>query len=594
MKLWILSLLFLFSCSHKKIREEAREVPTDKIENIDSFVKTLSYDPGPSKGPYPFFAEKTESYGLLGVKASHLYAVDFDQDGATDLVTLPDFYSIPEFYRFLKNEKRFVPLAYSPLTEVIRASYLVFVDYNRDGTLDLVAGTLNQKSELLKEPIRFFKGAIVEGKISYTKDETVFKGIPPWPTASLSFLDADLDGDLDLFLGNWFDFSTKELRPAPDKLYFFQEDKYVDKTPLLIKDRIKERRKREVLAEVPTYGVSVCDIDQNGFPDILTASSGGHPNRLWMNLLAKDGEREFLDYGVESRFAHDQEGELSLVGGGNTLFALCADYNNDGFMDTLLGELSHAYDPITRDRSSILTGGNSSIPPYFIRTEYYREDQVKNWDQGDRRGVWFDYNSDGLLDFIVENSGFPPASRLILFEQALDHSFEEKSSLSGIDIVNPSGPVVLDLNGDGLLDLIVGQTNVRDNKIIPRLYVFENQVRRSGNRSLSIHLFPTESNRDAIGAMVILKTDRGLKRRFIEYSSGPLPSQNEKVVHFGLGAEKPLSVEVRWPYLSEKARSGGALTQLKQYDISSLNYHSHYSVALCESGKWKSGTTECK
>ena len=50
------------------------------------------------------FLDKTKEFGLLGVQASHLYAVHLNKDEYVDLVLLPDHYSIPEFYTFNKKE----------------------------------------------------------------------------------------------------------------------------------------------------------------------------------------------------------------------------------------------------------------------------------------------------------------------------------------------------------------------------------------------------------------------------------------------------------------------------------------------------------
>src|SRR5690606_25169990 len=182
----------------------------------------------------------------------------------------------------------------------------------------------------------------------------------------------------------------------------------------------------------------------------------------------------FEDYGDESGYAQDYDGHFQPRGGGNSFYAVCADYNNDGIMDIAKGELFHSYDPESRDRSAILSGSSLGFPPKFIRTEYHRDDGSGNWSQGDRRGVWGDLNLDGLIDLVVENSGFPPKSRLVFFEQQPNHAFEDKAEIYGLNIVNPTGTVTLDWNRDGKLDLLVGQNSLRTEAITPKLYAFEN------------------------------------------------------------------------------------------------------------------------
>ena len=104
---------------------------------------------GPSlKGEGSYFEDITDKVGLSGQTATHLYAIDFDLDGYTDLVTLPLFYSAPKFFIYIPETKRYKELDYNPFDMVVRASYLSFFDINRDGILDLIAGTLNLKSSL--------------------------------------------------------------------------------------------------------------------------------------------------------------------------------------------------------------------------------------------------------------------------------------------------------------------------------------------------------------------------------------------------------------------------------------------------------------
>ena len=79
-----------------------------------------------------------------------------------------------------------------------------------------------------------------------------------------------------------------------------------------------------------------------------------------------------------------------------------------------------------------------------------------------RRGSWVDFNNDGLLDLLVDNSGFPPHSKLIMFYQNEDHSFEDQSVQLGVDITNPLNTTILDFNRDGKMDFITFQTDTRN------------------------------------------------------------------------------------------------------------------------------------
>src|SRR5690606_31405662 len=108
-----------------------------------------------------------------------------------------------------------------------KASYLVFMDFDKDEVLDLVSGVLNQRSEVSQIPLKFYKGVLREGKLYFEEVEKAFQ-LAPGPTSSLSVLDYDLDGYPDLFMGNWLESRGGEYLPVADRLLRFVNDKFVD------------------------------------------------------------------------------------------------------------------------------------------------------------------------------------------------------------------------------------------------------------------------------------------------------------------------------------------------------------------------------
>ena len=84
-------MLLLAGCADKKIRPI--------IDVGGPREQSIPYDINPEKasGDYAHtFLDKTEEYGLKDVQGVHLYAVDVNNDGATDLVVLDDFLAIPK------------------------------------------------------------------------------------------------------------------------------------------------------------------------------------------------------------------------------------------------------------------------------------------------------------------------------------------------------------------------------------------------------------------------------------------------------------------------------------------------------------------
>lgn len=593
--------LILTSCSSKnhEVKRSADEEALALDEELDSLSKKVqATNYGPTLKEGGSFVDKTEAYGLTGYQAVSFNAVDLNFDGFTDLVLLPTYYSRPKFLLFDSATKKFVPSSYDPLPEDFKSSFMVIVDMNKDTIPDLLSVVLNQRSEVSKIPIKYYRGEIVKGLLSFKEAKDAFT-LPAEPTSSLTVVDFDLDGWLDIFVGNWFETKNGQHLPVADRLLRNAKGKFVEVTGLLRSEATKTSDHLYPPNARPTYGSSSCDVDQNGFPDIMTVSSSGYKNKLWINQQELNtGDRFFEDLGPVTNYASDPDGSLIPTGGGRSFFSACTDYNDDGLMDIFLGELSHAYDNESVDRSSILTGSKETSPPFFLRTEYLSDATSESWNQGDRRGIWLDYNIDGKIDLVVDNSGFPPYSRLVLFEQDESRAFMNVGSQAGIDMVNPTGTITIDLNQDGLPDLITSQNKIRKADIAERLYVFENQTERAGRRSIKVHLHGIKANAQGIGAMVMLYTQSGeqkiVQRRWVETSQGGLPSQNEAGIIFGVApGVEAVGLKVRWPY-AQKTGLGSGTVQEKLYSLKALPEKPFTEVTLCENGTLLPGKTTCQ
>jgi hypothetical protein len=589
--LFIYILLFCSSCSTKKVSllEETN------LEKELSTIKEQEDNYGPSLTNAQGFVDKTNEYGLEGVKGTNFNLVDIDKDGFTDLVVIPEFFSQPKFYRFNIHTGKFEGME-SPFAEPVKASYLLFYDLDRDDILDAVVGVINQKSELEARPIRVFKGSLKDGKLLLTEDKKAIK-TKAAPSATVGLIDYNLDGNLDLFVGNWLQKHKQSVIPHRDYLLVYKNGKYVDQTSLLTGEMDMNQDRLMYINASPTYGSQICDIDQNGFPDILTVSSNGYPNRMWMNRYKiRDRYRYFSDYGITSLYAGDTEGNLTSMGGGRSFAVACNDYNNDGIIDVYLGELTHSYDNELKDKSSLLTGSTFKFPPKFLRTEYFYETDDIEWHQADKRAVWFDYNNDGLLDLLVENSGYPPHTRLILFKQHPDHSFENVSKELGLDIVNPLSTAIADFNRDGKWDILTAQSNLRDVRIKKRIYLFENNLDLSKKTPIKFYLRGQKANHHGLNATVIVKvlTPQGyeMRRQIVSYSYGGLPPQNEEGLIFALNEGESIDyVKVRWPFSKSLNQTRAGLE--KTYRIKK-EYLKAVNITLCENGDYLVGRLKCQ
>lgn len=593
--LLLLGLVSCSSTSEKSADEESIRL-SEELDSLSRKVQVINYGPTLKEGGS--FEDKTADYGLSNLFAVTFNAVDLNFDGHTDLVILPTYYSRPKFYLWSRAQNKFELSDHDPLPLDFKASFMLFYDLNKDKVPDLVSGVLNQRSEVSQIPLKLYYGSMKTGKIQFREAANALK-LPVEPTSSVTVIDYDLDGWPDLFVSNWFENKNRQYLPVADRLLRNNKGKFQNVTALLRNEADKSSDQLYPPDAKPTYGASTCDIDQNGWPDIMTVSSSGHKNKLWMNLKeARSGERYFEDVGAVSNYASDPDGNLIPTGGGRSFFSACTDYNDDGIMDVFLGELSHAYDNESVDRSSVLTGSKETFPPYFLRTEYVSDATSESWNQGDRRGVWLDYNLDGRADILVDNSGFPPYSRLVMFEQDETRAFLNVGSQLGIDIVNPTGTIVLDVNKDGLPDILTSQNNIRRADITPRLYLFQNNNKVAGRKSVKVYLHGIKSNTQGIGAMVMLYTEgqnkKIVQRRWVEYTQGGLPSQNESGVHFGVPeGVNVVGVKVRWPYIRQRGFSSGEVLE-KLYSLKNFPVQNHLEVTVCEDGKILNGKMSCQ
>ena len=535
--------------------------------------------PGPTRPNNKSFVDVTHAMGLVNTVAAKIYAVDFNNDYYTDLVTLPDSYAPAEFYQFHPSKKIWKKISTpfeNPTT--IRANFLAFADFDKDGINDVIFATFNQKTELTPQPLRLFRGYLKKNRYHLKEIPGAFPSHID-PVSTLTLLDYDLDGHLDVYVGNWYDKRRTPIGPAPDRLYKGKNFAFEDQSYLLEGELQYNRSYSNYPNARPTYGVSVCDINRDGYPDILTSSSSGFGNRLWMSQGKNNG---FKDEGVSSGYAFDEIGNFAQRGGGNSTFGKCADYNNDGIMDVATGEIVMSYDNKQKDVSGILTGMNLYPPVKFIRRNYYRDDGTQLNHRGDRRGVWLDYNNDGLMDLLIDNSGFPPHSRLVLFQQESDHGFLDTSASVGIDILNPSGSISIDFNQDGNMDIITGQISTRNNELKKKLYAFMNTHPAKGN-TYRFYLRGRKSNVHGLGGTVILRSDKRFYRQAVDNTYGFFPSQNEEGVRFALPPDEKFEfVEVHWPL----AKKSGPL--IKRYSPKPQTSRKNHHYTLCETGKYYS------
>ncbi|MDI9335053.1 MAG: CRTAC1 family protein [Cytophagales bacterium] len=164
-----------------------------------------------------------------------------------------------------------------------------------------------------------------------------------------------------------------------------------------------------------------------------------------------------------------------------------------------------------------------------------------------------DINNDGLADlFIVKGnvSTMPDFAALDpsnLLLQQTDGRFFEAGHLSGLaSFKRGRGGMVVDLNGDGLLDVI--QINRWDKAQVWRQLPTAKPA--SAGHWIALKLAQPSGNRDAVGAWAEVRMMQAGKERTVRQEltvGGGHASGQMGWMHFGLGAATSVQVRVQWP-----------------------------------------------
>jgi tetratricopeptide (TPR) repeat protein len=156
-----------------------------------------------------------------------------------------------------------------------------------------------------------------------------------------------------------------------------------------------------------------------------------------------------------------------------------------------------------------------------------------------------------LSELIGQGRSFSGYERNCVFLNVNGKRFATASAATGLDLIDDSRTVAsCDWDGDGYLDLWITTRSA------PRVRFLRNQLGdQSEGRSLQLELRGNTSNRDAIGARVVLKLKDDSKPliRTVRAGDGFL-AQSSKRLHFGFDSQSKLErLTVRWPGGREEA-----------------------------------------
>ena len=419
-----------------------------------------------------------------------------------------------------------------------RSASAAFADVNNDGTLDLITAVYYHRIENYVDTGDRVEVLLNDGQGHFTIVEgNGLHELGLLNTTGLSFLDYDLDGNIDLYMGMWFEDYTNNVF-GHDRLFRGNGDgTFVEVTDEAGIGSLKGA----------AYGTNVADYNDDGFPDLMSAQYCRTYNRLWKN----NGDGTFTEVGSDTGFGLDPN-LLTLPQNFCGWACMPRDFNNDGTID-FLQVLTHGFEGANLYRTCPAVNlGPGAGYTFAWRVDLITRADPKPTHHGDHYGGWLDMDNDGLADMFITESGYSmtsaPFDRLYVFRQQDDHHFEDVTEALGM-LGPPWGPhpaVGADFDLDGDEDLFVGYPS----ETPPVLKVFRNEI-GTQNHWIAVKLVtPPGTNRSAIGARVIVYSGDLVLTREISAGDGNFANQQPFILNFGLGARTNVDlIKVKWPNL---------------------------------------------
>ena len=408
---------------------------------------------------------------------------------------------------------------------------VVAADYDNDGALDIYVN--NYGANVLYRN---------NGDGTFT-DVTAQAGVANGHKvgASTCFLDMDKDGDLDLYVTNYVEFSYDKHATTTENGYrVYLGPPYFGPT----RDNLYRNNGEGTFTDVSEgsgisghfgtgMGMVCADYDNDGDTDIFVANDISAGNFLFKN----DGTGKFDEIALIAGAAYDSQGvELGSMG------VDCADYDNDGWLDFYQTSYNKQMAVFYRNINgrmfedvSVLTGaGTGTYAPV-------------TWGIGS-----VDFDNDGDRDIFVAcghiqdmiefyNSTETYFQENVLLMNTGDGKFTDVSKDSGDGMkvkLSSRGAAFDDLDNDGDVDVVI--LNSRREPTVLR------NDSRNSNHWLEVVLRGVKTNRDGVGARV--KVVAGDLTQIDEVHSGrSYQSHYGMRLHFGLGAREKIDrIEVRW------------------------------------------------
>lgn len=407
---------------------------------------------------------------------------------------------------------------------------VTIADYDNDDDADIFVTALFENL-LLRNDEGVFRDVAADAGV---------RGATQWSAAAV-FFDADRDGHLDLFVGNYVKWSPETdvfCTRVGDRKSYCTPELYEGISGRFYQNRgegtFTDRSQELGFTEAPgkTLGAIAMDFNRDGWPDLVVA------NDTQRDLLYENrGDGTFTEKGVFSGIAFDENGRARA---GMGVDAGIVDESGEvtivigHFSQEMVGVYRHQQSGFFTDRAAVSRIGRPSL-----RTLTF--------------GLFlFDVDLDADLDLFTANGHITEDIELVedgitfrqpaqLYRNQGDGFFEPVPESATPPLAVPMvarGAASGDFDNDGDLDILVTENS-------GPVHLWRNDL--AGGNWLRVHLEGTNSNRDGIGARVVVYVDQRTQERYVR-AGGSYLSHSETAPLFGLGAADRIdSLTVYWP-----------------------------------------------
>jgi hypothetical protein len=454
------------------------------------------------------------------------------------------------------------------------------VDINGDGKLDIYICRSADVNRERRKNLLF----INNGDLTFTEEAEKYGLADVGYSTQAAFFDYDKDGDLDCFIINH---SLKQYTTGAQQHPELRNQRNPDFADKLYRNDnghfIEVSKEAGITSNVFTFGLglSISDINNDGWPDIYTSNDFNEPDYLFINNRN----------GTFSEQLSNRIDEVPLASMGCD----AADYNNDGFVDLLTLDML----PESNEGQKMHNGAENfdKFQYLFSQGFYYQYSrnmlQKNNGDGtfseiGQLAGVsntdwswstlFSDFDNDGNKDVFISNGyvkdytnmdflkstmnsamqskkGGPVTSEKdyidkmptneipdYIFQNKGDQTFTNRSNEWGFSQKTvSSGTAYADLDNNGTMDLVINNINA------PAGIYKNNSGTLLKNNYLKVKLAGDSKNTGGIGSKVKLYCG---KQEFYqeEFPVRGFQSSVDPVLNFGIGKHTVIdSLLIIWP-----------------------------------------------